>query len=229
MRASLTIGASCMPAVASIRTSSSPNAARFGGLHDEHALQHAAVDDRHAEERLVGILAGLAEVLETRMRRRVLHDDGAHLLGDQTGQTFGDAHADAADAFRPQPDRGREHQRGPIRLEQIDRADVGDEPLLNQIDDVGECFGGIAAARDEMADLFERPEKRGVGLHGRPARVARSLPRRICQRILSNSTSDESFRFQHFSRWFQHVRHLCPDDHPGRVRDRTANNCHATK
>ena len=42
--------------------------ARLDRLHDEHALQQAAIDDRHAEERAVGILAGLGKVLEARMR-----------------------------------------------------------------------------------------------------------------------------------------------------------------
>ena len=41
-------------------------AARRGGLDDEHALQHPAVHDRHAQERLIRVLAGLAEVLEPR-------------------------------------------------------------------------------------------------------------------------------------------------------------------
>ena len=35
--------------------------ARLDRLHDQHALQQAAIDDRHAEERVVRILAGLAE------------------------------------------------------------------------------------------------------------------------------------------------------------------------
>ena len=45
--------------------------ARLGRLHDEHALQHAAIDDRHAEERAIRILSRLAEVLEARMLRGV--------------------------------------------------------------------------------------------------------------------------------------------------------------
>ena len=35
--------------------------ARLGRLHDQHALQDAAVDDRHAEERPIRILARIAE------------------------------------------------------------------------------------------------------------------------------------------------------------------------
>ena len=154
----------------------------IGRLDDQHALQHAAVDDRHAEECGVRVLPGLLEILETRMPRRVFDNDGADLLGHQAGQTLGDAHAHPAHTFLAQADRGGQHQRRPIGFEQIDRPDVGREPLLNQIDDVGQGFGGIAAAGDQMADLLQRPEERRVGLlglHERPNWLARSLPRRF--------------------------------------------------
>ena len=74
--------------------------ARLDRLHDQHALQQAAIDDRHAEERAIRILAGLAEVLEARMRRRVGDDLRLQLFGDEAGEPFGEPHADAADAFR---------------------------------------------------------------------------------------------------------------------------------
>ena len=158
-RASLTIGG-CAPAVASMRCIVVAEGPRLRRLHDEHALQHAAIDDRHAEERAVGILAGLAEVLEPRVLRRVRDEHRPQLLGDQPGQPFADAHLHQPDALRPQADGGRQHQRGAIGLEQVDRADVGVEPLLDQVDDVGQRFRGIAAAGDQLADLFERPEER---------------------------------------------------------------------
>ena len=139
--------------------------ARLGGLHDEHALKHAPIDDRHAKERAIRILAGLAEVLEARVLRGVLHDDRAHLLRHQTGKPLGDSHLDAADALLSQPDGGGQHQRRTVWLEQVDRADVGSEPLLNEVDDVRERLGGVAAARNELADLFERPEERCVRVH----------------------------------------------------------------
>ena len=82
------------------------------------------------------------------------------LLGDQARQAFGEPHPHAADAFGPQADRRREHQVGAVRLEQVDRADVGLEPALNQVDDVGQRLGGVAALRDQPADFFERPEQR---------------------------------------------------------------------
>ena len=133
--------------------------ARLARLHDEHALQHAAIDHRHAHERAKRILAGIAEVLEPRMRDRIGHDHRLHLFGHQTGQAFGDPHPDLPDAFRPQPLGRGQHEVRAIGLEQIDRADVGGKPLANQRGDVGQCFRGIAVAGDQQADLIERPER----------------------------------------------------------------------
>ena len=65
------------------------------------------------------------EVLEPRMRRRVVDDDRAHLLGDQADQPFGEPHADAADALGAQADGRGEHEIRAIGLQQVDRADVG--------------------------------------------------------------------------------------------------------
>ena len=66
----------------------------------------------------IRILARLAEVLEARMGRGVGHDLRPQLLGDQSRQPFGEAHAHAADALGAQPDRGGQHQVGAIRLQQ---------------------------------------------------------------------------------------------------------------
>ena len=56
--------------------------ARLDGLDDQHALQEPPIDQRHAQERVVGILARLAEILEARMLGRMLDDLRAHLLAD---------------------------------------------------------------------------------------------------------------------------------------------------
>ena len=79
-------------------------------------------------------------------------------------------------------DRRREYEGRAIGLEQIDRTHVGAEPALNQVDDVGEGLGRIAAARDKLADLLERPEQalingyRGIVGHCRGHARARTLP-----------------------------------------------------
>jgi hypothetical protein len=119
---------------------------RLSGLHDEHPLKNAAIDHGHAKERPIGILSGLTEVLESGMLCRVLDEYRPQLLGDQTGQPFADAHLHQADALRPEPDRGRQHQRRAIGLQQVHGTDVGIEPPLDQIHDVGQRFGWIAAA-----------------------------------------------------------------------------------
>ena len=77
--------------------------ARFDRLHHQHALQHAVIDQRDAQERLVGVFAGLAEILEARMPFHLLHGDRAHLLGHQAGQAFIQRHAQRADAFGRRP------------------------------------------------------------------------------------------------------------------------------
>ena len=82
------------------------------------------------------------------------------LLGDQAGQPFGQPHPHAADALGAQADGRRQHEVRAIGLEQVDRADVGLEPPLNQVDDVVERLGGVAALRHQPADFFERPEQR---------------------------------------------------------------------
>ena len=93
--------------------------ARLACLQDQHALENAAIDDGHAEKRAERIFAGVAEVLEARMRDRIGNDDGLQLLGDETGQAFGDPHPDLSDAFRPQPLGRGEHEVRAIGLEQM--------------------------------------------------------------------------------------------------------------
>ena len=106
--------------------------ARFDGLHHQHALQDALIDQRNAAKRMVGFFARFAEILEARMADRVFHRHGPHLLGYQTRQTFCQRHAQSADALRAKPDGGGHHQVGPVRLQQIDGAHVGLEPPCDQ-------------------------------------------------------------------------------------------------
>ena len=136
---------------------------RFGRLDDQHALEQPAIHDRHAEKRSIRILAGVGEILEPGMRRGIGDALGLEAFGDQTGQALRQAHPDAADAFLPEPDRRREHEIRPIGLQEVDGTDVGREPPLNQVDDVGERFGCVPALRDEPPDLLERPEAFVVG------------------------------------------------------------------
>ncbi len=120
--------------------------ARAGGLHDEHALEHAVVNNRHAQEGPVRILARVTEILEAGMRRRVGDADRAHPLGDEPCETLGRSHAHPSDTVGTQPDRGGEHQRRAVGLEQIHGTDIGGESPLNEVDDVGEGLRRVSAA-----------------------------------------------------------------------------------
>src|SRR6185436_14180771 len=96
------------------------------------------------------------------------HAHGRHAFGDEAGEPFGDAHPYAADRIGAKADRRGQDERHAIRFEQVDRADIGGEPPLNEVHDVGERFGRVSAARNQQADLFERPEPRVlVGGRGR--------------------------------------------------------------
>ena len=128
VRASLTIGASCAPAVSSMPHVVGVNTRGSAVCTTSTPCSRPRSIDRHAEERVVRILAGLAEVLEPGMRGGIVDDLRPQLLGDQPGEPFGEPHAHPADALGTQADRRREHEVGAVGLEQVDRTDVGVEP-----------------------------------------------------------------------------------------------------
>src|SRR5882762_5725449 len=78
---------------------------RHYGLNDQNTLQHASIDERHAEERLIGLFAGLAEVFESWMVLHLFDGDRLHLLGHQPRQTLLDSHAQSAYTLGPQAER----------------------------------------------------------------------------------------------------------------------------
>ena len=130
--------------------------ARLHRLQHQDALQQTAVDQRHAEERVIRVLTGFAEVLEARMARGVLHHLRHKCFADEAGEAFREPHANPAHALRAQADRRGQHQRRSIGLEQVHRAHVAREALLDEADDVGERLGGITAVRHQPADFLER-------------------------------------------------------------------------
>src|SRR5205814_2262614 len=95
------------------------------------------------------------------------HDLRPELLADQTGEAFVQSHPDLADAPLAQADRGGQDKRLPVRFEEVDGADIGFKPRLNQPDDVRERFRWVAAVRNEAADFFQRPEERRLVGRGR--------------------------------------------------------------
>ena len=133
---------------------------RLARLHDEHALENAPLDQRHAQERVVGIFACFREKLEARVGKSVAHHQRSHFLRDQAGQPFVEPHAHVADALRLQADGGAEDKRAPFGPEHIHGANIRVKASLNEPDNIAERLARVVAMRDELADLLERQEQR---------------------------------------------------------------------
>ena len=88
-----------------------------------------------------------------------------HLLGDQPGQTFMQAHAQNPDTLAAEPFSGSQNQVGPVRLEQVDGTDVGFKSLGDEGDHVGEG-GGLAALGRQIGNLFQGENVVGVSFAG---------------------------------------------------------------
>ena len=162
VRASLTTGATCAAASVSMRISSSGKARGLDRLHHQHALQHAAVDSGHAQKRLVGIFARFAEIFEARMAGDLLHGYRAHLLGNQSGQTFVERQPQRADTFGAQTHRGGQHQIRAVRFQQIGGTHIGFGARRNQRDDVHQRFSRFAAGFCKVPDFFQRQDIVGI-------------------------------------------------------------------
>src|SRR5262249_52872371 len=105
-------------------------AARFDSLNDQHALEQSPVNQGDAQKRMIRILARLGEVLESSVRGCVLNDQRHHAFSYESDQALVKPHSYFADAFLAEPDSCRQHQIGTVSFEQVDRADVGLEPLV---------------------------------------------------------------------------------------------------
>ena len=135
---------------------------RLQGLHHQNALQHAAIDERNSQERVVIVLASLAEVLEARMILDLFHGHRADLFSDQAGQAFTHCHAKFADAFPAQPDGRGQHQIGAVRFQQVGGANIDAKPPGNQRDHVHQGLGGLARLRRQVRDFVPRQHEAGL-------------------------------------------------------------------
>ncbi len=131
-------------------------------LHNQDPLQHPAVDQRHAEERVVLLFARLLEILVARMLARILHRNRPHLLSNQPHQALAERHAQGADATWMQTESRRKHQVRSIRLEQVRRTHIGPEARCHQRHHLHECVGGFAPVLGEVCDLIQCQNKIGV-------------------------------------------------------------------
>src|SRR5215472_2008452 len=145
---------------------------RLDGLNDEDSLKHAAIDQRNTEERVVLLFARLWEVLEARMTLGILNCNGANLFGDQTSKAFTQRHSQGAYAFRTQPQCCRQKQIAAVWLEQIRGTDIRVESFGNQLNDVAQRLGWLAAFLRQVGDLLQRKDVFGFGslCHGTGSR-----------------------------------------------------------
>jgi hypothetical protein len=123
-------------------------------LHYENALENATVDEWNAEEGLVGIFAGFAEILEARVKVGLFDGHGIHLFSHQAGEAFGDRHAQVADAFAAKADGCGQDQIAAVGLKQVGGANVGLESIGDQSNDVHQGLGGFALPRREVGDFI---------------------------------------------------------------------------
>jgi hypothetical protein len=68
-------------------------------------------------------------------------------------EALSDAEPHAADGGLVEPHRGGERERRAVGARQVDRADIGVEPLRDQIRDVVERLFEIVRARDDAGDV----------------------------------------------------------------------------
>ena len=127
-------------------------------LHDQDAERCALLGDRHAEERVVALLAGLGEVLVARVRQRIDDHHRLVLLDDHAGEAFVDAHRHLADGGALET--GGRPQRQPLILgiEEVERADLGAHLLGDDLDDVLERLLEILRMTGERTDVLEQRE-----------------------------------------------------------------------
>ena len=125
VRASLTTGATCAAASASIWISSSVKARASMVCTTSTPCSTPRSISGTPQKRLVGLLARFAEIFEARMTGGLLDGHRPHLFGHQARQPFVQRHAQRADAFGAQPHGRGQHQVGAVRLQQIGGADVG--------------------------------------------------------------------------------------------------------
>ena len=94
-------------------------------LDDEHAIDSAATDDRHRQQRVIHLLAGFRPVGERRMVLRIGLVDRNGKLGAAADQALAALHAGIVHRVRIEPLGGEQLERAVLALE-IDRAHLGD-------------------------------------------------------------------------------------------------------
>ena len=136
--------------------------ARLLGLHHQHALQDAAVDQRHAQKRVVLLFARVLEVFVAGMIAGVGQRHREQSFGHQAGEALVQRHAQRADTSGMKAERGRQHQVRAVRLQQIRRTDIGAEARGDQRHHVHQRVGRFPRFLREAGDLLQGQNKIGV-------------------------------------------------------------------
>src|SRR5207302_3525862 len=142
-------------------------------LDHQHAHRRAALGDRHADEGMVFLLAGLREVLVPGMRAGIDRHHRLALLDPHAGETFLDAHRPLPDGALLEPRRRPEREALRARVEDVQRAHLRPHALGDHLDDALERLLEILRARGDRADVLENGETVGAaGLRPAGARTA---------------------------------------------------------
>ena len=132
------------------------------GLHDEDALQDAAINEGDAEEGLVSVLVGLFDVLKAGMVLYLAYGDGVHLFCDQAGEAFMESEAQRANAGGAEAHGGGEDEIGAVGFEEIDGADIRMKVMRDELDHAHEGLGRLAGLLHQLADLFQSKDTSGI-------------------------------------------------------------------
>ncbi len=180
-------------------------AALLGLLHHQHAEHAALVDDGHAKETGVALLAGGLEVAKLRVRLGVLEVEWFLAPGHQAHQALTDGQGHLPHRLTAQADGLHQHQAVDLLVEQVEGADVGLHRLANAPHHGGERrvqAAGPVDFLDDAAQDLEHVERvsllsldvvDGSCRREQPWRVAaatavRLAPRRVVQHGLSSSS-----------------------------------------
>ncbi len=135
-------------------------------LHHHHAHRPAAAQERHAQEGVIGVFAGLRAVREGRMRRRVGERQRAAQAHDLAHQPFallhaGDVHRARVQAF------GGEQLHLARGAAQIDRADLRHHGARDDADHLVQLGLSRVRAGHGFADLPKQTSRTADGEAGR--------------------------------------------------------------
>ena len=133
-------------------------------LHDENAEHLTGTPDRHRQQRVVDLLAGLRSVRECRVARclGLIHRDIQ--LGAAADETFTALHAHGMHGTGVQTFAGEQLERAILPLE-VNRADLGHHHAGDLLDDLVETLLAVAEFGHDLAQTPHDHTQRRLGCH----------------------------------------------------------------